>query len=138
MCQQLTRCFHVWTCLTPLHRCASLQVGFDPRLGRGEYGSGTYFAEHAAYAVSFGQGWLFATDESSALQAEATAKPVYLLCGRVCVGAVKDFGARCTSTRGDAAAAAAEMETGLPDWPRLGGGQAQNRPPPRSSVANQL
>ena len=32
-------------------------VGFDPRIGGGEYGAGCYFAAHAIYSASYGLGW---------------------------------------------------------------------------------
>ena len=67
-----------------------------------------------------------------ALQAELDASPTLtLLWGRIALGHCKDFGARCASGRGNAAADAAGMGRKLPDWPRLGGGQGMNRPPPR-------
>eukprot|EP01047_Picozoa_sp_COSAG01_P044160 COSAG01_NODE_3973_length_5478_cov_1.317531_2_plen_1348_part_00 len=133
-------------------------VGFDPRIGRGEYGAGTYFAEHAIYPVALAQDWLFAgLDPTSfgtggkwggsgpdlplggsinaaakaAIAAERTAsKRITLIWGRVALGHCKDFGARCASGRGDAAADAQGVEAGLPEWPRMGDGQGLNRPPP--------
>eukprot|EP01047_Picozoa_sp_COSAG01_P025164 COSAG01_NODE_1577_length_9847_cov_11.543394_9_plen_1234_part_00 len=139
-------------------------VGFDPRIGRGEYGCGTYFAEHAIYPASLAHQWLFSgicSDSvgdggkwggdscdkligtlqeatQAAIKAEANAPDcLTLLFARVARGRCKDFGARCASARGDAAAISAGFSPGLPDWPRLGGGQGLNRPPPLSNAEGQ-
>ena len=36
----------------------SSERGFAPQVGGGEYGVGTYFAQHAVYPVAYGSGWL--------------------------------------------------------------------------------
>lgn len=114
---------------------SSESVGFDPRLGgSSEYGAGTYFAEHAIYPVAYGQGWL-----AGSCRAERRADPrVTLVLAKVALGFCKDFGPRCRSERGDAAA----DEMGLPrgllgqgDWSdRMAGRSPANifaRPPQR-------
>ena len=108
----------------------SKTVGFDPRLGGGEYGAGTYFAEHAIYPVAYGCGWLNGDTEQE-MRAEST---VALLLAKVALGRCKDFGARCRSERGDAAAAEAGVAPGLKDdWgDPVGrhGAAGFHRPPP--------
>eukprot|EP01047_Picozoa_sp_COSAG01_P087427 COSAG01_NODE_20118_length_969_cov_7.422989_1_plen_282_part_10 len=42
----------------------STTVSFDPRLGGGEYGAGSYFAQHALYCVAYSGGWLSDDDRS--------------------------------------------------------------------------
>ena len=108
----------------------SKTVGFDPRLGDGEYGAGTYFAEHAIYPVAYGCGWLDGDTEQE-MRAEPT---VALLLAKVALGRCKDFGARCRSERGDAAAAEAGLAPRLKDdWgDPVGrhGAAGFHRPPP--------
>ena len=113
----------------------SKTVGFDPRLGGGEhgggeYGAGTYFAQHAIYPVAYGCGWL-----DGDAKVELSAEPaVTLLLAKVALGRCKDFGARCRSGRGDAAAVEAGMARGLKDdWGAAVGRHGAagfNRPPP--------
>jgi serine/threonine protein kinase len=119
---------------------SSSTVGFDPRLGGGEYGSGTYFAEHAIYPVAYGRGWLARPPD-----AERVADPcITLLWAKVALGHCKDFGARCRSSRGDAAAQAVHIGAGLPDWGgaaigRAGENRGFSRPPVRpEACANEL
>ena len=97
---------------------SSTTAGFETRVGGGEYGGGAYFAKHAIYSVAYGNTWLWGD-----FRAEGDASPdIQLLVGRACLGHCKDFGARCRSRRGDAAA----DEAGLPrnfegDWgPSIG------------------
>ena len=56
--------------------------GFDHRLGHGEYGQGTYFAEHALYAVAYAEGWI--ADSSSItrmmLHQAEKEKPLLMAC----------------------------------------------------------
>eukprot|EP01048_Picozoa_sp_COSAG05_P013843 COSAG05_NODE_1512_length_4670_cov_13.100416_1_plen_918_part_00 len=109
--------------------------GFLPQIGGGEYGCGSYFAEHAAYSVAYGNGWL-----DSDIDAERKAdETVTLLWAKVALGRCKDFGARCRSPRGDVAAAAAGVEPGLPDWGppigRAGEGTFKIPPPSHESVS---
>eukprot|EP01043_Picozoa_sp_COSAG02_P038966 COSAG02_NODE_3043_length_7483_cov_14.489166_2_plen_1135_part_00 len=109
----------------------SRTVGFDPRLGGGEYGAGTYFAQHAIYPVAYGCGWLNGNTD----QELAAAPKIDLLLAKVALGYCKDFGARCRSERGDAAANAAGAEPGLRgEWgPPVGrhGAAGFQRPPAR-------
>eukprot|EP01046_Picozoa_sp_COSAG06_P043017 COSAG06_NODE_5570_length_3395_cov_9.177161_1_plen_845_part_10 len=112
----------------------SKTVGFDPRLGDGEYGAGTYFAQHAIYPVAYGGGWL-----DGDVQQELNAEPtITLLLAKVALGNCKDFGARCRSERGDAAAALAGVAPGLTDdWgDPVGrhGATGFHRPPPHTEA----
>ncbi len=85
-----------------------------------EYGRGIYFAEHAAYSVAFGQGWLRSGEPP-------VDEEVNVLLALVALGDCKDFGPLCTSHRGDAVAAELGAATGLRDvW---GEGEHRNRPP---------
>jgi hypothetical protein len=90
--------------------------GFEPKYGDGEYGAGTYFAQHAVYSVAYSAGWLN-DDLDQSIKREREAKPeVMLLLVKVSLGRCKEFGARCRSSRGDAAAQAAKVRPGLSDW----------------------
>eukprot|EP01047_Picozoa_sp_COSAG01_P015667 COSAG01_NODE_787_length_13598_cov_17.218535_4_plen_860_part_00 len=132
---------------------SSSSVGFDPRLGGGEYGAGAYFAQHAVYSVAYSAGWLSDDMEKDAqgrvvrvvrnrsIERERAADPtVTLIWARVALGHCKDFGARCRSDRGNAAADAAGVGRHLndeDDWgPAIGRGGANgyHRPPPRGAT----
>ena len=79
----------------------------------GEYGEGRYFAHHAIYAIANGFGWL---DKKSDVEVK-TPQVVMLLSVKVARGHCKDFGARCRSQKGDAAANKAGVKKGLlDDW----------------------
>eukprot|EP01047_Picozoa_sp_COSAG01_P040563 COSAG01_NODE_3425_length_6110_cov_36.342871_4_plen_737_part_00 len=129
---------------------SSSSVSFDPRLGGGEYGAGAYFAQHAVYSVAFSAGWLSDDAETDAqgrvvrvvrnqsIERERAADPtVTLIWARVALGHCKDFGARCRSDRGNAAADAAGVGRHLndeDDWGAAigrGGASGYHRPPPR-------
>ncbi len=85
-----------------------------------EYGRGIYFAEHAAYSVAYGQGWLRSGEPPA-------DQDVTILLALVALGDCKDFGPLCTSHRGDAIAAEMGLAPGLRDvW---GEGEHRNRPP---------
>ena len=85
-----------------------------------EYGRGIYFAEHAAYSVAYGQGWL-------KRGGPPPDEEVTVLLALVALGDCVDFGPLCSSERGNAAAAAAGVEPGLSGvW---GEGKHRNRPP---------
>ena len=81
--------------------------GFDPRHGKGEYGQGVYFAEHAQYSVAYAEGWLGGAEDdepAGSIQAELTRKeqantPITLFLARVLLGKCKDFEGRCASER---------------------------------------
>ena len=109
----------------------SRTVGFDPRLGGGEYGAGTYFAQHAIYSAAYGGGWL----DGDAAKELAARPTITVVLAKVVLGHCKDFGARCRSSRGDAAATAAGVAPGLrADWGEpigRGGAAGFHRPPPR-------
>eukprot|EP01047_Picozoa_sp_COSAG01_P079060 COSAG01_NODE_14844_length_1403_cov_7.918712_1_plen_432_part_10 len=132
---------------------SSSSVSFDPRLGGGEYGAGAYFAQHALYSVAYSAGWLSDDTETDAqgrvvrvvrnrsIERERAADPtVTLIWARVALGHCKDFGARCRSDRGNAAADAAGVGRHLNDegdWgPAIGRGGASgyHRPPPRGAT----
>jgi hypothetical protein len=88
--------------------------------GGEEYGRGIYFAEHAAYSVAYGQGWL-------RRGGPPPGEYVTVLLALVALGDCLDFGPLCASHRGDAAAAAKGAEPGLRGaW---GEGAHRNRPP---------
>jgi serine/threonine protein kinase len=133
---------------------SSSTVSFDPRLGGGEYGAGSYFAQHALYCVAYSAGWLSDDIEQGAhgtkktmvpgrsVQRERAANPnVTLIWAKVALGHCKDFGARCRSHRGDAAADTAGVGRGLndeDDWGlAIGRGEdsSYHRPPPRGATA---
>jgi serine/threonine protein kinase len=84
----------------------SSSVSFDPRLGGGEYGAGAYFAQHAVYSVAYGSGWLSGGVEQ---ERHPRGNEVTLLLAKVSLGHCKDFGARCRTHRGNAAAEAADL-----------------------------
>jgi hypothetical protein len=82
------------------------------------------------YSVAYGNGWLSTTVEAE----RAASREITLLLAKVSLGHCKDFGARCRSSRGDAAAEAAGVSPGLIDWgPAVGrhGEAGFNRPPMR-------
>ena len=127
---QEKKLFH-WAPFEVIEKITNSSEGFDPRLGGGdgggEYGQGVYFAEQAIYSVSFGSGWLSNdidkdTDQpvpNCSINKERDAnRHITVLRAQVELGLCKDFGARCRSHRGNAAAAAATppMKGGLPDW----------------------
>ena len=85
-----------------------------------EYGRGIYFAEHAAYSVAYGQGWLRSGEPPA-------DQDVTILLALVALGDCKDFGPLCTSHRGDAIAEDMGVAPGLQDF--WGGGGHRNRPP---------
>jgi hypothetical protein len=85
-----------------------------------EYGRGIYFAEHAAYSVAYGQGWLRSGEPP-------VNKEVTVLLALVALGDCKDFGRLCTSVRGDAAAQEMGVAPGLRDF--WSDGEHRNRPP---------
>ena len=101
--------------------------GFDPRVAKEmEYGTGTYFAEHAAYAVSHGQGWLAPSKKS------LPSTAVTLLVAQVVLGdSSKDFGPRCMLDHGDRAADQANILRGLM-------GFVPECPPPADSIVVSL
>jgi hypothetical protein len=88
--------------------------GFAPQLARGgEYGDGSYFAEHAIYPLAYQNRWQIPSDSS---------RDVCLLWVRCALGNCKDFGARCASDRGNNAAREAHKLPGLiHDFPFEGG-----------------
>jgi hypothetical protein len=45
---------------------SSSERGFIPQIGGGEYGSGSYFAQHAVYSVAYSAGWLSSDIETDA------------------------------------------------------------------------
>eukprot|EP01047_Picozoa_sp_COSAG01_P011954 COSAG01_NODE_530_length_15875_cov_27.779982_2_plen_700_part_00 len=128
---------------------SSSTAGLDPRLGGGEYGAGAYFAKHAVYCVAYSAGWLSDDVERDAqgreaavpnrsIERERAASPnVTLIWAKVALGHCKNFGARCRSARGDAAADEQGVGRGLDDvddWgPAIGRDQesSYHRPPPR-------
>jgi hypothetical protein len=75
--------------------------GFDPRFARpGEYGEGSYFAEHAIYPLAYsssagrpedGHPWIVPTDPGREIEL------LWVLCT---LGNCKNFDARCISQRG--------------------------------------
>ena len=84
------------------------------------------------YAVAYGNRWL---DKGVQAEREADAT-ITLLFAKVALGHCKDFGARCRSSRGDAAAAALGVAKGLSDWGptdvgRRGESRGFSRPPAR-------
>ncbi len=85
-----------------------------------EYGRGIYFAEHAAYSVAYGQGWLRSGEPP-------VNKDVTVLLALVALGDCKDFGRLCASERGNAAAGEMGVAPGLRDF--WGEGEHRNRPP---------
>ena len=135
----------------------SVTVGFDPRLGGGEYGRGTYFAQHAIYSAAYGAytilalSLLWGIDRpnhcsfvwaaggdwlAGGVECERAApEQITLLWAKVCLGFCKDFGPRCTTERGDVFADELGFARSLEgDWgPRIGrhGLAGRNRGPPR-------
>ncbi len=85
-----------------------------------EYGRGIYFAEHAAYSVAYGQGWLRSGEPPA-------DQDVTILLALVALGDCKDFGPLCTSHRGDAIAEDMGVAPGLQAF--WGEGGHRNRPP---------
>jgi hypothetical protein len=110
--------------------------GFETRLARaGEYGNGAYFAQHAIYPLAFRTNG-YRDREEEALDwsvPQDAGTTIRLLWARVALGNVCDFGPRCASDRGAAAAAAAAVPPGLyHDWPKDGHPTRghRRRPPP--------
>eukprot|EP01047_Picozoa_sp_COSAG01_P035821 COSAG01_NODE_2769_length_7102_cov_6.325146_3_plen_390_part_00 len=109
--------------------------GFETRLARpGEYGDGTYFAQHAIYPLAYRTNGCRVNKRTldwSVPQEPGTQ--ITLLWARVALGKVCNFGARCASRRGDRAARAAGEPAGLhSDWPMDGHATTghRRRPPP--------
>jgi hypothetical protein len=110
--------------------------GFETRLARaGEYGNGAYFAQHAIYPLAYRTN-SYRDREHQALDwsvPQAAGTTIRLLWARVALGNVCEFGARCASVRGDAAARSAGEPPGLhADWPMDGHPTRgdRRRPPP--------
>jgi hypothetical protein len=105
-------------------------AGFDPRMKnpRGcEYGNGAYFAQHAAYSVSYAQDWLFKDELPS-------SGSVRVLLALVSLGDCKDFGPLCSSKRGDKLATDRGVAPGLKDFWKVDekkGPNHRNRGPPK-------
>jgi hypothetical protein len=109
--------------------------GFETRLARqGEYGNGAYFAQHAIYPLVYRTNNY--KDSRKALDwsvPQDSGTTIRLLWARVALGKVCDFGPRCASSRGDAAANLAGEPRGLhSDWPMDGHPTRgdRRRPPP--------
>jgi len=82
-------------------KCDKNKGGFDPKLGRGEYGNGCYFAEHAIYSVAYTQGWLFhgLNGRSCPVPEPGEGSELTLALVSVALGKCKDWGGRCLSER---------------------------------------
>jgi hypothetical protein len=98
--------------------------GFETRLARGgEYGNGSYFAQHAIYPLAFRTNSYRDRKEKAVDWSvpQETGTTIRLLWARVALGNCYDFGARCASNRGDAAAKAVGEQPRLyGDWPMDG------------------
>ena len=121
-------------------------TNFAPQLAMGgEYGDGVYFADHAIYAVAYGQGWLCDMEQPP-------EDEIALVWSRVTLGNIKDFGWNCASDRRalaaeqeardlgrDAEELAAEKESEFksefPQEGRAGQERHRRRPPPLDPVS---